>query len=381
MRIAGVIGLVAMTLAGLTLADEKVRAKAKAGVVKVPYGKTKDGSSVDQFVLTNASGVTVKLINYGAAITELWVPDRAGKLADVNLGFDDIKGWEGKGNPFFGCIVGRYANRIAGGKFTLDGKEYTLAKNNGPNHLHGGIKGFDKVAWKAEIVERDKRPVGVTFSSTSPDGDEGFPGKLISEVTYELTDKNELMISYKATTDKPTIINLTNHAYFNLAGHDAGDILDHEMTIKSARITPTDDTLIPTGKIEPVKDTPYDFTSARKIGSRIKEIKGEPGGYDMNYVLDAGKSDKPALGVIVREPKSGRVMEMLTTEPGVQFYTGNFLDGTLKGKGGAIYKKHAGFCLEAQHYPDSPNKPTFPSVVLRPGSTYKQTTIYRFSAK
>lgn len=364
---------------GLSLTQQK--ANAKPGVVKVPYGKTKDGKPVDQYVLTNAKGMTVKLITYGAAITELWVPDREGKLADVNLGFEDLKGWESKGNPFFGCIVGRYANRIAGGKFSLDGKEYTLAKNNGPNHLHGGLKGFDKAVWHAKIVDPSRLPLAVTFSHRSPDGEEGYPGNLDVEVTYELTDDNALNIHYKATTDKPTPINLTNHAYFNLAGHHAGDILDHLVTIKAANITPTDDSLIPTGKIEPVKDSPYDFTRPKKIGADLRKIKAKPIGYDINYVLDAGKTDKPALAVTVFEPGSGRVLEMLTTEPGVQFYTGNFLDGTVKGKGGAVYKQHAGFCLEAQHFPDSPNQSTFPSVILRPGKTYSQTTIFRFSTR
>jgi aldose 1-epimerase len=376
MRNVGVMALLTAAAAlGLSMAEEKD--KSKAGVVKVPYGKTSDGKDVDLYTLTNSKGMVVKLINLGGAITEIWVPDKAGKLADVNLGFEDIKGWQSKSNPFFGCLVGRYANRIAKGKFTLDGKEYKLATNNGPNSLHGGVKGFDKVVWEVKKVG----PNSVTLSHVSPDGDEGYPGELKADVTYTLTDDNELVIDYKATCDKPTVINLTNHAYFNLAGHDAGDILDHEVTLKAANVTPTDETLIPTGKLEPVKGTPFDFTSPKKIGADIAKIKADPVGYDINYVLDAGQSEKPALGAVVYEPKSGRVMEMLTTEPGVQFYTGNFLNGTAKGKGGAVYKKHAGFCLEAQHYPDSPNQPTFPSVVLRPGKEYKQTTVYRFSTK
>lgn len=384
MRTLGIVGLVAALAAGgLASGDDTV--KVKAGVVKVPYGKTEDGTAVDLFELKNAKGMTVKLITYGGAITEIWVPDKDGKLADVNLGFDDIKGWQSKGNPFFGCLVGRYANRIANGKFTLDGKEYTLAKNNGAHTLHGGTKGFDKVVWKLvdqfSKTEGKNGVRGVVLSYVSPDGEEGYPGELKAEVTYTLTDDNELKIDYKATTDKPTVVNLTNHAYFNLAGHGAGDILDHEVTLKAAKITPPDDTLIPTGKIESVTGTPFDFTSPKKIGADIAKIKADPVGYDINYVLDAGMSEKPALGAIVYEPKSGRVMEMLTTEPGVQFYTGNFLDGTVKGKGGAVYKKHAGFCLEAQHYPDTPNQPTFPTAVLRPGKEYRQTTVYKFSTK
>jgi aldose 1-epimerase len=377
-----VLGLVALAAyVGLSVQAGQEKGKAKPGVVKLPYGKTKDGTAVDQFVLTNRKGMTVTIITYGAAISELWVPDKDGKLADVNLGFDDMKGWQGKGNPFFGCIVGRYANRIAGGKFTLDGKQYKLATNNGPNHLHGGNVGFDKKVWSAKAVESAKVPAAVLFRYRSPDGEEGYPGELNVSVMYTLSDDNQLGIEYIARTTKPTIVNLTNHAYFNLAGHDQGDILGHELTLFASRITPTDKTLIPTGKIEPVKDTPYDYTQPRTIGARIKEIKGEPGGYDVNYVLDGGPGDKPALAARVREPKSGRVMEMLTTEPGVQLYTGNFLDGKAKGKGGAVYGKHAGFCLEAQHYPDSPNQKGFPSVILRPGGVYNQTTIYRFSAR
>lgn len=374
------IGLLLILATGVSLSSARENARAKSGVVKVPYGKTSDGQAVDLFVLTNSKGMTVKVITYGAAITEIWVPDRAGKLADVNLGFDDIKGWQSKGNPFFGCVVGRYANRIAKGSFSLDGKQYTLARNNGPNHLHGGLKGFDKVVWNARILESKDGPA-VQFTHTSPDGDEGYPGKLSIEMTYTLTESNEIRIDYKATSDKPTVLNLTNHAYFNLAGHDAGDVLGHELTLISDKVTPTDENLIPTGKIESVKGTPYDFTSAKKIGKDIASIKADPVGYDINYVLADARREKPVLAATVHEPKSGRILEMLTTEPGVQLYTGNFLDGTVKGKGGAIYRKHAGFCLEAQVYPDSPNQPTFPSCVLRPGKTYTQTTVYRFSTK
>jgi aldose 1-epimerase len=315
----------------------------------------------------------------GAAITELWVPDKDGKLADVTLGYDSVKGYESENNPYFGCVVGRVCNRIAKGKFTLDGEEYKLATNNGKNHLHGGKVGFDKKVWKASVVDKAKVPAAVNFFYTSPDGEEGYPGTLKVGVIYELNDKNELHIHYTATTDKATPVNLTNHAYFNLAGHDAGDVLDHELTVKASKYTPTDDEYIPTGKIEPVEDTVFDFTKATKIGARIKKIKGTPGGYDLNYVLDS--DGKLKLAAIVHEPKSGRVMEVLTTEPGIQFYTGNFLDGKVKGKGGAVYKKHDAFCLETQHYPDSVNHKNFPSTILTPGKTYKSTTVYRFSAK
>jgi aldose 1-epimerase len=367
-------------LAALSFGADDAPAKSKPGVVKAPFGKSKEGKPVDLFVLTNKNGMTVKIMTRGAAITELWVPDADGKLADVNLGYDDVKGFETAGNPYFGCIVGRYGNRIARGRFTLDGKEYKLALNNGPNTLHGGVKGFDKVVWEGKKTDPDKIPLGAAFHYTSPDGEEGYPGNLSVDVVYELTDKNELKIHYSAVTDKATPVNLTNHAYFNLAGHNAGDILGHEIQLFAQKYTPTDDTLIPTGKIEPVKGTPYDFTKPMTVSSRIAEIKGEPGGYDMNYVLDGGDKG-PTLGARVREPKSGRVMEMLTTEPGVQFYTGNFLDGKVKGKGGAVYKKHAGLCLEAQHFPDSPNQKDFPSTILRPGKTYQQTTVYRFGVK
>jgi aldose 1-epimerase len=374
-------GLVLLAIAGLSGAPAEEKGKAKPGVVMTPFGTTSDGKKVELYVLTNSSGMTVKIMTLGAAITELWVPDKTGKMADVNLSYEDVKGYQSKGNPFFGCAVGRVCNRIAKGKFTLDGKEYKLATNNGPNHLHGGNKAFDKVLWTANVVNREKAPAAVAFTYTSPDGEEGYPGTLRAGVIYELTDKNELKIHYTATTDKPTPVNLTNHAYLNLAGHDAGDILSHELTVKASRYTPTDDTLIPTGKIEPVKGTPFDFTTPHTIGERIKEIKADPVGYDLNYVLDSGGSKEPVLAATVRDPKSGRVLEVLTTEPGVQFYTGNFLDGTVKGKGDAVYKQHSGFCLETQHFPDSVNQPKFPSVILQPKETYQTTTVFRFSAK
>jgi aldose 1-epimerase len=352
--------------------------KREATLEKKPFGKTKDGTEVVLYTLTNANGMQAKVMTYGALLTELHVPDKDGKLGDVVLGFDDLDGYL-KGHPYFGATVGRMANRIAGGKFTLKGKEYKLAVNNGPNALHGGLKGFDKVVWKAEPVEATDG-VAVKFSSVSPDGEEGYPGNLTTTVTYTLTNKNELRLDYTATTDKATPVNLSNHSYFNLAGPASGDILGHVMLLEADKYTPVDDTLIPTGEIKPVKGTSLDFTRPTPIGKRIDQLKMEPKGYDHNFVLRGG-GNKLARAARVREPHTGRVMEMYTTEPGVQFYTGNFLDGSLKGKGGVVYKKHQGFCLEAQHFPDSVHHSHFPSVILEPGKTYRQTTMYKFSVK
>jgi aldose 1-epimerase len=374
---------VVLLLSGIGLfwlsAEASVKAEAKAGVQKMAFGKTSDGAAIDLYVLTNNKGMTAKVMTYGTILTELDVPDKTGKAVDVVLGFDNLKGYL-DGHPFFGANAGRVANRIAKGKFTLDGKQYTLAINNPPNTLHGGNKGFDKVVWKAEIVPA-KDGQAVKFTYTSPDGEEGYPGTLNASVTYTLTDANELRLDYSATTDKATPVNLAHHSYFNLAGAGAGDILGHEVTFNAEKYTPTDQTLIPTGKIESVKGTPLDFTTPTTIGKRIGELKGAPGGYDHNFVLNGGDGKGPHLAAKVREAKSGRVLEVFTTEPGLQFYTGNFLDGTLKGKGGVLYKKHYGFCLEAQHFPDSVNHPEFPSTILKPGQTYSQTTIYKFSAE
>jgi aldose 1-epimerase len=377
----GVAGLMLGGLWAVLAADEvkeKRGGKEKAKVEKKGFGKTSDEVSVELYTLTNTSGVTAKVTTYGAILTELHVPDRDGKMADVVLGFEDLKGYLA-GHPYFGATVGRVANRIAKGKFTLDGKEYKLAVNNGPNALHGGLKGFDKAVWKAEPLDVADG-AAVKFTYVSKDGEEGYPGTLTAAVTYTLTNANELNIDYVATTDKATPVNLTNHSYFNLAGPKSSDILGHELMLAADKYTPTDATLIPTGEIKPVKDTPLDFTKPTPIGERIDKLKGEPGGYDHNFVLN-GEGKKLALAARVREPKSGRTMEMLTTEPGVQFYTGNFLDGKLKGKDGVVYKKHGGFCLEAQHFPDSVNHANFPTMILKPGQTYKQTTIYKFSAK
>ncbi len=344
----------------------------KMSIIKSSFGKTKQDQPVDLYTLTNTNGMTVKITNYGGIVTSLQVPDKNGQLEDVVLGFDSLDKYL-EGHPYFGAVVGRYGNRIAKGKFTLNGTEYQLAANNGENHLHGGIKGFDKVVWNAEIVKKENE-VGIKLSYLSKDGEEGYPGNLSVGVIYTLTKNNELKIQYEAETDKPTPVNLTHHSYFNLKGAGNGDILGHLMTISADRFTPVDEGLIPTGELKSVKDTPMDFTVLKAIGERIDRVKG---GYDHNYVLnDRDGSLKRAAKVV--DPVSGRVMEVRTTEPGLQFYTGNFLDGTITGKNGKVYHKHYGFCLETQHFPDSPNKPEFPSTILKPGEKYTHTTIYRF---
>jgi aldose 1-epimerase len=344
---------------------------------KMGFGKTPDGTPVELYVLKNGQ-LSVKIMTYGATITAIDAPDKNGKFDDVVLGFDSLEGYLGK-HPYFGATVGRVANRIAKGKFTLNGQEYTLARNDGPNTLHGGLKGFDKVVWKAEEVQSADGP-SVKMTYRSKDGEEGYPGNLDVSVQFTVTDKNELKIDYTATTDKATPINLSNHSYFNLGGRTAESILGHELTLAAENYTPVDETLIPTGEIAPVAGTPLDFTKPTAIGARIKEMKGEPGGYDHNVVLTSGGKTL-SLGVSVYEPKTGRLMEMFTTEPGVQFYTGNFLDGTITGKHGIVYRKHHGFCLEAQHFPDSIHHPNFPNAVLEPGQTYHQSTVYKFSTK
>jgi aldose 1-epimerase len=335
------------------------------------FGKLTDGRSVDCFTLTNANGLVAKIINYGTIITELHVPDRKGQLADIVLGFDQFEPYL-KGHPYFGCTVGRVANRIAKGRFTLNGQTYTLAVNNGPNHLHGGLKGFDKVLWQAAPQAK----AAVQFSYSSPDGEEGYPGRLQVTVLMTLTDANELRLDYSAVTDKPTPVNLSNHSYFNLAG--SGDVLGHEIMIAADNFTPPDPTLIPTGEIKPVQGTPLDFRKPAALGARISQIGGDPPGFDHNYVINGGGKTL-AQAARVSEPKSGRVMEVRTTEPGVQLYTGNYLDGSLVGKRGAVYRRHSGLCLETQHFPDSVNQPKFPSVILQPGQVYRQTTVHQFS--
>ena len=340
------------------------------------FGKTPDGQRVALYTLTNANGIRARITNYGAILVSLEVPDRDGKLADITLGYDTLDGYLTR-HPYFGATVGRYANRIGAAKFKLNDVEYQLAANNGPNHLHGGIKGFDKVVWKAEETKANNDEAMVKLSYLSKDGEEGYPGNLACTVTYTLTKNDELKINYEAETDKATVINLTNHSYWNLAGQGNGDILSHELMLNADKYTPVDEGLIPTGAIRSVKDTPMDFTRPMTIGSRIAQVEG---GYDHNYVLNSGGGTL-ALCARVYEPTTGRVMEIHTVEPGVQFYTGNFLDGTITGKSGKVYKKHYGFCLETQHFPDSPNKPDFPSVVLNPGDKYTTFTVYKFSAR
>lgn len=340
------------------------------------WGKTADGTPVKLFTATNARGTVVKFTNFGLIVTEIRVADRSGKLADVVLGFDNLDQYL-KPHPFFGAVAGRYANRIAGGRFTLDGREYKLALNNGPNHLHGGLQGFDKKVWSATLLPEKPREASVQFDYLSPDGEEGYPGNLAVTVIYTLTDDNELKIDYSATTDKATPINLTNHSYFNLSG--SGDILGHELLLPADRYTPVDDTLIPTGAIAPVKGTPLDFTTPQIIGARIDQLKPQPGGYDHNYVLN-NTAKSPALAARLHEPISGRIMEVFTTQPGIQLYTANFLDGKLAGIGGT-YHQHAGLCLETQHFPDSVNHPNFPSAILRPGENFQETTVFKFSTQ
>ena len=361
-------------------------AAADRSVDVQPFGETAGGEQVDVYTLRNANGVTVRAINYGGIILSLEVPDREGRFEDVVLGYESVAEYEAD-SPYFGAIIGRYGNRIAGGEFELDGETYPLAVNNGPNHLHGGIRGFDKVVWDARQVEVDDG-VGIVFTYTSEDGEEGYPGTLSAEVTYTLTDDGELVFDYVATTDEATPINLTQHSYFNLAGFGgAGDILGHELMLNADRFTPVDGTLIPTGEIRPVAGTPFDFTTPREIGERINDEENAQiahgGGYDHNFVLnrEGADADEPVLAARVHEPSSGRVMEVYTTEPGVQFYTGNFLDGSLTGKGGVVYAHRSGFCLETQHFPNSPNEPSFPSTILRPGETYRTQTTYRFTTR
>ncbi|MFN7946423.1 MAG: aldose epimerase family protein [Blastocatellia bacterium] len=354
-------------------------AQTKAGITKQVYGKTADGRSVDIYTLTNDKGIEARIINYGGIVVSLRVPDNKGQMGDVVLGFDDLESYLTK-NPYFGALIGRYGNRIAKGRFTLDGKEYKLATNNGENHLHGGIKGFDKQLWKAKPFTTKQGPA-LELSYVSKDGEEGYPGKLSVTVVYTLTSDNSLRIDYTATTDKDTVVNLTNHSYFNLAG--SGDILGHQLVINADKFTPVDAGLIPTGELRNVKGTPFDFTAPHSIGERIEApdeqiVFGK--GYDHNFVLN--NWDKTLRQQVrVYEPTTGRVMEVFTTEPGVQFYSGNFLDGTLTGKGGKVYQRRYGFCLETQHFPDSPNHPNFPTTTLKKGETYRTTTIYRFSAK
>ena len=349
---------------------------------KESFGKTAGGALIDLYTLSNKKGMQVAITNFGATVVALKVPDRAGKAADVVLGFDTLEGYE-NGTAYFGATVGRYGNRIAGGQFSIDGKTYTLPRNNGNNTLHGGIVGFNKKVWKA-IAGKDSESLEMSYLSV--DGEEGFPGNLSVKVAFTLAaDRNELKIDYTASTDKDTVLNLTNHSYFNLAGEGNGDILDHVLTLHAKQFTPVDKTLIPTGELRDVAGTPLDFTTATAIGKRISEnyeqlVFGK--GYDHNWVLARAESEKGlTLAAEAYDPKSGRKLEVLTTEPGVQFYSGNFLDGSAKGKGNKAYGQRAAFCLETQHFPDSPNHPNFPGTLLKPNSVFHSQTVFRFSAK
>jgi aldose 1-epimerase len=369
--------VVTLATGGLLLAQTS-SSQTTQGVQTKPFG-SRDGRPVTLYTLTNSHGVEIRAMNYGGIILSIRVPDRKGQLADVVLGHETLEGYV-PNPPFLGAVVGRYANRIANGTFTLDGKKYELPKNDGPNTLHGGIKGFDKVVWDGEPL---KGKTGVAFTYLSKDGEEGFPGNLKVKVTYTLTDANELVIDYEAATDKATPINVSQHSYFNLAGEGNGDILSHEIMINADRFTPVDKNLIPTGELRPVKGTPFDFTTPTKIGAHIDDnyeqlVLGR--GYDHNFVLDR-KGEGLTLAARVYEPTTGRVLEVSTDQPGVQFYTGNFLDGTVTGKQGDVYKHRYGFCLETQHYPDSPNHPDFPSTILKPGETFHSKTVFKFSAK
>lgn len=350
-------------------------------IKKQSFGTMPDGQPVHLYTLANKSGMEVAITDYGGTIVSLSVPDREGAFADVVLGFDTLDEYLAQ-SPYFGCIVGRYGNRIAKGRFTLNGVEYALAQNDGENSLHGGVVGFDKVVWEAEPVEGEGT-AGLKLTYTSPDGDEGYPGELSTTVLYTLTGTNELRIQYTATTDKTTVVNLTNHSYFNLAGAGIGTILDHELMINADGFTPVDDTLIPTGELRSVSGTPLDFRQSTVIGARIEQDDEQlrlGGGYDHNWVI-VGEAGAERLAARAYEPTTGRVLEVHTTEPGMQFYCGNFLPESLPGRGGQTYVWRGGFCLETQHYPDSPNQPSFPSTTLEPGETYCSTTVFRFLAE
>ena len=356
-------------------------AQAQGSITRQSFGKTEAGENVDLYTLRNTHGVEATITNYGGIVVSLKVPDRSGKFDDVVLGFNDLDSYL-KPGPYFGALIGRYGNRIAKGRFTLNGTEYKLAVNNGENHLHGGIKGFDKVVWTGKEMKTKNGPA-LSLTYLSKDGEEGYPGNLTATVVYTLTNNNELKIDYSATTDKDTVTNLTHHSYFNLAGEGNGDILNTRVTINATRFVPTDAGSIPLGDLRKVSGTPFDFLTAHAIGERINQDDEQlkfGSGYDHTWVIN-GRMGVMRLAATAYEPTSGRVMQVWTTEPGMQFYSGNFLDGTLTGKAGKPYPKRSGFCFETQHYPDSPNQPSFPTTTLKKGATYKSTTIYRFSSR
>jgi aldose 1-epimerase len=349
-------------------------AQVKPTIMEKPFGNF-ENKPVTEYTLTNAAGMQVSILNYGGTVTKIITKDKNGKDGDVILGYDSLSGYLQKSNPYFGCLVGRYANRIANAKFTLDGKVYTLAANNNGQSLHGGLKGYDKVMWTAEKLPGDS---SLKLTYASKDGEEGYPGNLNVEVVYSLTSANELKIEYKATTDKATPVNLTNHCYFNLSAGADSTILGHELMLAADKYTPVNDKLIPLGKHVDVKNTPFDFTSAKLIGRDIDSVKG---GYDHNWVLNRKGTGLEKIATL-SHPASGRLVDVFTTEPGIQFYSGNFLDGTLRGcRGGKPYVWHGGLCLETQHFPDSPNQPSYPTTILKPGETYTHTAVYKFSVK
>src|SRR4051812_4122840 len=374
------VAVISLTLSALC--DAQVVKNRNPSVDKAAFGRTDDGTAVDIYTLKNANGAETRITTYGGIVVSLKVPDRNGKFDDVVLGYDNLDGYLKNNSPYMGALIGRYANRIAKGTFKLNGTEYHLAVNNGANHLHGGLKGFDKVLWTPEPL-RVANGAALKLTYLSKDGEENYPGNLTATVIYTLTDANELRIDYSATTDKRTIVNLTSHSYFNLAGQGMGDILKHQLFMNASRFTPTDAGAIPTGELKSVSGTPFDFLKATEMGARIGQDEQQlkfGNGYDHNFVLNK-QGKRLTLAARVYEPTTGRVMQVSTTEPGMQFYSGNFLDGSITGKDGKVYQRRYGFCLEAQHYPDSPNEPKFPSVALNPGQRYTQTTIYKFSAR
>lgn len=361
--------------------NEQTAKMSKSTITSKPYGTTTDSVAVELYTLKNTNGMTVKITNYGGTITSWTAPDSAGNYEDVVLGMENLQGYL-DGVPYFGALIGRYGNRIAKGKFKIDGEEYNVPVNNGENALHGGIKGFDKVVWTATPLEGEE--VGLKLNYISNDGEEGYPGKLSVEVIYTLQNDNSLKIDYQASTDKATVVNLTNHTYFNLTGNVKRDVLAHEVMLAADRFLPVDKGLIPTGELRSVKGTPFDFTALKSIGERINDTTNTQiilgGGYDHAWVFTDESNKLKSVAKVV-DPSSKRTLEVLTTEPAVQFYTGNFLDGTLTGKNGTVYNKRCGFCLETQHYPDAPNQPEFPSTTLLPRETYTSTTVYKFGVR
>jgi aldose 1-epimerase len=374
--------ILAITLAGAAIAAAQQKTEIKPGLKMESFGKTADGQQVQLFTLTNKNGIEAKITNFGGIIVSLKTPDRKGQLTDIVLGYDNLEGYVGD-TAFFGALIGRYGNRIAKGQFVLNGKTYQIPLNDGPNALHGGPNAFNKKVWTAKDVSTHSTPM-LQLTYLSKDGENGFPGNLSVQVTYSLTSDNELRIDYAATTDKDTVLNLTNHSYFNLKGEGQGDILQHEVRLNANKFTPVDATLIPTGELKPVQGTPFDFRKSTAIGARInmddQQLK-YGWGYDHNWVLNGMGSGQLVMAARVHEATTGRVLEVLTDQPGVQFYSGNHMDGTIRGKGGKIYPKRGGLCLETQHYPDSPNHPAFPSTELKPGQKFHSTTIYKFGVE